>query len=491
MTGRLPALRATLGVKLAVALFAIVAGALGIVYLMVVPRLEERLVDAKIGQLEQAARPLVRQIRESVREGPVEVADTVEFASSNLDARIVVLRRFGDDQLVRVADSDTGDAVEIARDPVALRAARLALRTSGRAERNDREYAEVAEPVGNDVLLLSASIEDALATVGLVRRSLVAAGLVALAAAAALAYLAALGLTRRLRRLESAAERIAAGDFAEPVGAGTGSDEVAQLGRAFDSMRERLADLDRVRREFIANASHELRTPLFSLGGFLELLTDEDLDPNTRREFLAETRAQVDRLARLATDLLDLSRLDAGQLEVDRAAIDLAAAARTLAEEFRAVADASEHPLTLAAPTSLPAVGDDERVLQIGRILVENAVRHTPAGTPVEVAVWARDGRAILTVRDEGPGIPAEDQPHLFERFYRAGGGKAFGSGLGLAIASELAARMGGTLRLAAAPGETVFALELPGLAADADRKPAEDGERAPDQAPEPAAPAR
>jgi signal transduction histidine kinase len=493
MAPAFPPFRATLGVKLALALFAIVMGALGIVYLMVVPQLEERLVDAKVRQLEQAAGPLVGRIRSSFREGPEEVLDTVAFASSDLDARIVVLRRFGDDQLLRVADSGTGNVEELVRDPVALAAVRAGQQTSGRTERGDREFGEVARPVGNDVLLLSASIEDDLATVGLVRRSLVVAGLVALAAAAALAYAAALGLTRRLRRLESAADRIAAGNFAEPVGAGSGSDEVAQLGRAFDSMRERLADLDRVRREFIANASHELRTPLFSLGGFLELLADEDLDPATRREFLAETRAQVDRLARLATDLLDLSRLDAGQLEVDRERIDLAEAARTVAEEFRAVAEASEHPLTVSAPAGVAAVGDHERVLQIARILVENAMRHTPAGTRVEVAVATLDGRATLTVRDQGPGIPPEDQPHVFERFYRAGGGKAFGSGLGLAIASELATRMGGTLRLSAAPGETVFELELAALPPETDRRPtpAEQRGGARDETPEPAAPAR
>jgi signal transduction histidine kinase len=491
MTLGLPPFRATLGVKLAVALVAVVAGALGIVYLMVVPRLENRLVDAKTEQLEQAAGPLARELRASREQGHEDVLDTVEFAAANLDARVVVLRRFGDDRLLKVADSVAGGTVEIARDPVALRAARLGLRSSGRAARNDREYAEVAEPVGGDVLLISGSIEDELATVGLVRRSLVAAGLVALAAAAALAYAAALGLTRRLRRLETAADRIAAGDFAAPVEAGTGSDEVGELGRAFDSMRERLADLDRVRREFIANASHELRTPLFSLGGFLELLADEELDPATRREFLAETRAQVDRLARLATDLLDLSRLDAGQLEVATEPIDLAAAARALAEEFRAVAEASEHPLTVAAPGALAAAGDYERVVQVGRILVENAMRHTPAGTPVEVAVWARDADAILAVRDEGPGIPPGDRPHVFERFYRAAGGKAYGSGLGLAIASELAARMSGTLRLSSTTGQTVFALELPAGPADAVARRAQAGEHVPESTPEPAAPAR
>jgi signal transduction histidine kinase len=237
---------------------------------------------------------------------------------------------------------------------------------------------------------------------------------------------------------------------------------VGQLAEAFDSMRLHLANLDRARREFIANASHELRTPLFSLGGFLELLSDEELDTDVRRDFLAEMRGQVERLTRLATDLLDLSRLDAGQLQVESAPFDLATSARVVGEEFRAVAEAEGHELQVDAERSVAAHGDEQRVQQIARALVENALRHTPDGTVVEVSAGERDGRAFLAVRDAGPGILAEDQPHLFERFYRARGGKASGSGLGLAIASELAVRMGGSLELSSRPGETVFTLLLP-----------------------------
>jgi signal transduction histidine kinase len=328
-------------------------------------------------------------------------------------------------------------------------------------EREGQSYAEVAVPVGTEtVVLLSAPLSDALSNVRLVGSSLVVAGLVALAAAAAVAYAAAYGLTRRLRLLETAAHRIAAGDFTGPVEVG-GNDEIAELGREFDSMRLRLADLDRARREFIANASHELRTPLFSLGGFLELMADEDLDAPTRQEFLEETRAQVTRLTRLATDLLDLSRLDAGQIQVVKREVDLAAAARTVGEEFRVIADASEHRLDLDASEPVPAVGDHERVLQIGRILIENALRHTPSGTRVDVRAAAVDGRSILSVSDDGPGIADADREHIFQRFYRAEGPKASGSGLGLAIARELATRMGGKLSVESAPGETVFTLTL------------------------------
>ena len=144
-------------------------------------------------------------------------------------------------------------------------------------------------------------------------------------------------------------------------------------------MRVELAQLDRARKEFVANASHELRTPLFSLAGFLELLADEDLDEGTRREFLATTRSQVDRLTKLATDLLDLSRMDAGRLEQED--IALAETVRVLAEELGTLADASGHTIEVEADDDAWALGDEERVLQIGRALVENALLHTPQGT--------------------------------------------------------------------------------------------------------------
>src|ERR671936_1171634 len=315
-------------------------------------------------------------------------------------------------------------------------------------------------PDGN-VLLLTASLHDSLANIDLVRRRLVIAGLIALGASLLVGFGGASIFARRLRRLEQAAERIAAGDFSQPVADG-GRDEVGQLAQAFERMRQRLAGLERARREFIANASHELRTPIFSLGGFLELLENEDLDPETQREFLSRMREQTDRLTKLATELLDLSRIDAGRVHVEAESVDLGVLARTLADEFHAVALGTEHVLEVDDRAAPAVVGDEERALQVGRILVENALVHTPPGTTVRLSTARRDGTALLTVEDDGPGIPAEHLPHVFERFYRVDGSVASGSGLGLAIAHELAELMGGTIELHAMPGRTIFGLLLP-----------------------------
>jgi signal transduction histidine kinase len=284
---------------------------------------------------------------------------------------------------------------------------------------------------------------------------------IALLAAALVGFLLARVFARRIHRLERAAERIAGGRFDEPV-VDTSADELGELAVAFDRMRERLAALERARREFIANASHELRTPIFALGGHVELLTDEDMDEETRRDFLAEMRLQIERLTKLATDLLDLSRLDAGRLHVEFAPVDLGEIAGSLAAEFGGVGRGRDHVLEAEPEPGATALADEERVRQIGRILVENAILHTPPGTEIRLTTAETHAGAELRVVDSGPGIPAGDQQQVFERFYRGDGTITSGSGLGLAIAKELAAVMGGEIGLDSRPGRTVFTLKLP-----------------------------
>jgi two-component system OmpR family sensor kinase len=448
----------SLSVKAALVLFVAVAGALAIVYLAVVPQLENRLVDAKIDELRQAAPRVGRQVRDL---NFFSMQQVVRDQAEAVGSRVVVLERFTDEQLRKVADSRDSPLGDYSTDPLALEALATQRSVSGRSDHEGEQYAEVARPEDGLIVVLAAPLDDVLANVRLVRRSLLVAGGAALAISWLAGYLLAWTFTRRIRRLESAAERLAGGDFETPVVDG-GRDEVGQLADAFDSMRVRLAVLDRARREFIANASHELRTPLFSLGAFVELLDDEEMTSEVRKEFLAEMRDQIDRLARLATDLLDLSRLDAGQLEVEIGRFDLASSGRLVADEFRAVAESTGHELLVEAEAPVTALGDELRVQQIVRALVENAIRHTPADTTVIVRVLRRGNGAVLEVRDDGPGIPIEDQKHLFQRFYRAVGGKASGSGLGLAIASELATRLDGSIELSSRPGTTVFTLNLP-----------------------------
>jgi signal transduction histidine kinase len=448
----------SVGGRLSLALVVVVAAALALVDVIVVPSLEHNLIDAKISQLRDSA----PGIRDQIAVTPSFNLDpVVGTAAESANARVSVFNELDSTTLLPFADS-SALSNDLAEDPIVLRAAATGKEASGTVTRKENRFAEAALPISSDsVLLLSASLHDSLANIHLVRHRLLIAGLVALVASLVVGYGLASMFARRLRRLERAAERIAAGDFGESV-SDRGKDEVGQLARAFERMRDRLAGLERARREFIANASHELRTPLFSLGGFLELLENEDLDPQTQREFLATMREQIDRLTKLATDLLDLSRVDAGRIHIEADVLDLGSLARTIADEFRAVALSGDHGLEVIDRASPAVVGDEERALQIGRILVENALLHTPPGTTVRLSTARRNGTALLTVEDDGPGIPAKDAPHVFERFYRVEGSTARGSGLGLAIARELATVMGGNVELHVAPGRTIFALVLP-----------------------------
>src|SRR3954451_9368038 len=455
----------TVGARLSLALLGVVALVLGLVYLIVVPSLRTRLVDARLNDLGAAARTLADEYRHNQHD-----PDFFSNAAASTNARVVLMGVVSQSPtLVTPGPSSLpGRSVhEFTDDPVATRSAQTSRLERGKVERGGSEFAEVAAPIRNgsgSVLLLSAPLHDALADVDAVQRRMLFAGALALLVALIVGYGAARLFARRIRRLELAAEKIAGGRFDEPV-ADSGSDELGELSRAFDRMRVRLAGLDHARREFVANASHELRTPLFSLGGFLELLGDEELDEPTRREFLETMAGQVRRLTKLADDLLDLSRLDAGRLHVESGEIDLGAVASTALDEFAGVARASGHPLELGENGSVPAFGDEERVLQIVRILVENALVHTPPGTTIRVSARRVDANAVVRVADQGPGLDPDDERHLFERFYRGGTTKASGSGLGLAIARELAELMGGSIALEARPGSTVFTVSLPGKA--------------------------
>lgn len=467
--------------RIALALVVIVGGAQGAAYLLVVPTLERALVGSRLDQLENDARTLSTALAQRDLSQPSSLERFVEGGAATFNTRVVIFGVSGPPvALSRVADSFGQGTDAIERSSTALEAARSGRIVKSSVTRSGSGYADVAVPLlpSAGVMLLSSSLADQLATVRLVERRFLAATLVAVGIALLLGSFAAAIHARRIRRLERAANRIAEGHFDDPIVV-HGDDELAQLARAFERMRKQLAQLDTARKEFVANASHELRTPLFSLAGFLELLDDEDVDDDTRRQFLATTREQVDRLARLAADLLDLSRVDAGRLHVERVEVSLQEVASVLGDELGPVADATGHELAVIDAGDVWALADEERVLQIGRALAVNALLHTPAGSSVEITTRASGDRAVLQIADDGPGIAPEHLERIFDRFYRAEGTQAAGSGLGLAISRELAARMDGTVSVETRPGRTVFALSLPaeqahdpvpGLAATASR---------------------
>jgi len=293
-----------------------------------------------------------------------------------------------------------------------------------------------------------------------VKLQILTGGLIAVALATAVGLYYTRTAADNIQRLQEAARKVADGNFETSIPVASVG-QLGQLARTFNEMQRRLAELDSARKQFIANASHELRTPIFSLGGFVELLEDEDPSPEERAEFVRTMRQQIERLTKLTTDLLDLSQLDAGAVTMRASSVDLSALAREVTREFGPRADLRGSRLQLRTPAqAVIALGDPDRVRQVIRILLDNALTHTPEGTDVTVTTYSANGRAELTVSDEGPGIPQRVQKRIFERFYTAD--KAGGSGLGLAIATELAQRMNGDVRISSSRRFTAFTLDLP-----------------------------
>jgi signal transduction histidine kinase len=193
----------------------------------------------------------------------------------------------------------------------------------------------------------------------------------------------------------------------------------------------------------------------------VELLEDEELDEETRKRFLAQVRQQVERLRKLSVDLLDLSKLESGSLELRPEEVDLGELTRSVSGEFEpALAQHDSHLELRLAARHIDATCDPVRVAQIVRILIDNALTHTQPGTRIVVTAGRFNGHVRLSVRDDGQGIDTGALPRVFEPFYT--GDDVQGSGLGLAIASELAERMAGRLSVDSEPGATTFTLEIP-----------------------------
>ncbi len=457
--------------RLALLFFGVTLVAITGIYLYVVPQLESRLTNEQLRALAADARaytgPLARATQSEVEE-PV-LNRLVREAADQAGARVTLLGVSGGTEGLTVyPKSDSAEAVDLAGlgSELATVAARTGRVTTGTEDAAvGGRIGEAATPIGpgrraTNVVVYSQSLADVARNVALIKRQIILAGSVALAFSVLAGYLIAGVFTRRLRRLERAAERISAGDFSQRVPVES-EDEVGQLAIAFNAMQRQLAQLDGARKRFIATASHELRTPIFSLAGFAELLEDEDLDDATRREFLAQIRAQAARLQALSTELLDLSRLEAGSLELDLRPADIAALAREVTSEFTPALERTGTPLDVGVPDRpIEVICDPDRVAQIVRILIDNAISHTPDATPIEVEAIQASGEVRLAVADHGAGIPADELQRVFEPFFTSD--DARGAGLGLAIAKELAARMDGRLAVASEPGRTTFTLALP-----------------------------
>jgi two-component system, OmpR family, sensor kinase len=345
----------------------------------------------------------------------------------------------------------------------------------GGSSGSDFRVIALPDPLANRVLVIALPLTEVDRTLDRLQRIELIVSLVTLAALAAAALIAIRIGLRPLARIEDTARAIAAGDLSQRVEDTDERTEVGRLGIALNEMlgqiesafAEREASEARLRR-FLADASHELRTPLSSIRGYAELFRiGAAADPGDLEKSMARIESESERMGRLVDDLLALARLDEVR-EAVRAPVDL----RELAREVRddALATDRERSIELSAPAAVPSTGDPDQLRRLLSNLVANALRHTAAGTPVEIGVAVERDAARLTIRDHGAGLTPGTEAQVFDRFWRDDTGRSRdrgGTGLGLAIVAAIAAAHGGRVEAAnAGGGGALFTVTLP-LAGD------------------------
>ena len=272
-------------------------------------------------------------------------------------------------------------------------------------------------------------------------------------------------LTRKINRLLTAIRRVREGAYSHRAEV-PGHDEIAQLAQEFNSLTDRLQTTENARRRFVSDASHELKTPLAAI----RLLTDsilqtENIDRETAREFVTDIGAEAERLSRITEDLLRLTRLDSGVMEPPEV-VDVLPVLEQAMRMMSLVAQEKGTELTYRTEGRCTVLASRDEIHQIIYNLADNAVKYSPPGSTVQVSLFQSGDQVVLTVEDNGPGIPEEDLPRLFERFYRVDKARsraAGGTGLGLAIVSDTVTKRGGTVEAANRPGGgAIFTVRWP-----------------------------
>ncbi len=301
-------------------------------------------------------------------------------------------------------------------------------------------------------------------TYGTIGRFFLWAGLLAVAIALLLTFFLSRRILAPVKALGDAAREYGKGNFSRRVDS-KGKGEVGELARSFNSMAENLEHTERLRRNMVADVAHELRTPLSNLTGYLEAIDDGVIksDKNTIRSLNEEAST----LSRLIDDLHELSLADAGELKLVTRPEDISRLIKETVTALQSKAAAKGLTISADLPDGIPEVKiDSHRIRQVLHNLLVNAVAHTGKEGRITVTARHREDRLYISVTDTGEGIPAEDLPMIFERFYRVDKSRARatgGTGLGLTIAKRLVEAHGGTIDAESQPGQgSTFTFTLP-----------------------------
>lgn len=270
-------------------------------------------------------------------------------------------------------------------------------------------------------------------------------------------YLMTYHMSRPLRQMAAATRRFAVGDFSYKIPV-RGKDETAELAEALNHMAMSLSSLEDMRRSFVGNVSHELKTPMTTIAGFIDGILDGTIPPEQQTKYLTLVSGEVKRLSRLVRTMLDLSRIDSGELKLNPVKFDLTASACQMLLSFEQRIEAKNitvEGLEDCEPTEV--VADQDLISQVMYNLVDNAVKFTNEGGTICMAIRRENGKVFYTIRNTGAGIPAEEMPYVFERFYKTDKSRSLdrtGVGLGLYIVKNVISFHGGEIAVRSAEGE-------------------------------------
>lgn len=316
------------------------------------------------------------------------------------------------------------------------------------------------------VLLLVSPIEEIMQNLYQLQNQMVLIFVVIAAAALLSSWVFSQVITRPIAGLNRGIQRMSKGDFSSRVRV-RGSGEMKQLAMAFNSMSEKLETLDQSRNQFVSNASHELKTPLATMKIMIEsLIYQPDMDRDLRTEFLTDINSEIDRLSTIVSDLLTLVQMDSQNVKLTRENLSIAALIKENAHRLQPIAHQKGQQIILTLSDPCDIYADKSKLNQVIYNLMENAVKYTQNGGVIRVNLQRQGRDARLVVADNGPGIPKENLPHIFDRFYRVDKARSRekgGTGLGLSIVHQLVLLHGGAITVESEEGRgAAFIVELP-----------------------------
>ena len=301
--------------------------------------------------------------------------------------------------------------------------------------------------------------------VSLVKHLFALASMISFAFTGLCTYYLSKRITAPLREMSLAAIEIAKGHFDRRVNVTT-NDEVARLGDAFNHMAQELASLDQMRKDFVANVSHDLRSPLTSIHGFVRAFLDDTIPHDRKHHYLTIMKEQTERMIKLVNDLLDMARIEAGQLDIQPAVFNLSELVRQIVARMEPDFSKKQVHVELISDDAqdIHVFADPDRIDQVIVNLIQNAVQVSSANRSVELRVKKGD-QALVSIRDDGPGIRQEDIPLIWGRFYKADKARTgkTGTGLGLSIVKHILALHQTDIQVESEVGKgTSFTFTLP-----------------------------